>query len=602
MKKILIIEDEDFVRENIFELLDAEGFEVMGAENGQIGIDLAKAMIPDLILCDVMMPGVDGYGVLTALRQDSLMASIPFIFLTAKAAKADFRQGMELGADDYITKPFTRAELLGAIASRLKKQAALENRYHTELQQAKEQLNYLIHHDSLTNLPNRLSLRERFKQVQPTDSSDEKFVTVLSLGLDRFNQINDNLGQSTGDLLLKAVASRIMACVGSQDIVARLNADQFALILSWDGRTRPSKDRQDAYPTTDACSLTQYKKEVGNLTQTILKSLSQTFELTGQELFITASIGIAVYPRDGIEIEQLLNHANTAMTQAKQHGGDQYQFYTAAFNIGSSERIALQSSLRHALERQELLVYYQPQVNLKTGQIVGAEALVRWQHPERGLVSPDKFIPIAEETGLIVPIGEWVLKTACKQTKVWQDAGFSALRIAVNLSSRQFSQIDLRHQLVSILMETGLDPKYIELELTESMLVQNTEVAIRRLNALKSLGVEIAIDDFGTGYSSLSYLQQFPFDILKIDRCFIRNITENSNNAAITKAIIEMAKSLNLKLMAEGVETEAELSFVSQYQCDGMQGYLFSRPLPAHEFEQLLKSNKRLPIPVNSKS
>jgi diguanylate cyclase (GGDEF)-like protein len=585
MKKILVIEDEEFVRENILELLDVEGFEIAGAENGQIGIDLAKEMIPDLILCDVMMPGLDGYGVLMALRQDAITASIPFIFLTAKAAKTDFRQGMELGADDYLTKPFTRAELLGAISTRLKKQSAIEERYHTELQQTKEQVNYLIHHDSLTNLPNRLSLREQFKQVQAKDSSDEKLVAVLSLGLDRFHQVNDHLGHTVGDLLLKAVGDRITACVGSNAIVARLNTDQFAIILAF--------DKQETCPTT------QYKKQAGNIAYTILKSLSQTFNLAGQELFITASIGIALYPRDGTEIEQLIERANTAMTQARQQGGDQYEFYSAAFNIGSSERLILQSSLRHALERDELRVYYQPQVNLKTGQIVGTEALLRWQHPERGLVSPDKFIPIAEETGLIVPIGEWVLHTACKQTKLWQEAGFTDLRIAVNLSSRQFSQIDLRHQLVRILMETGLDPRHIELELTESMLVQNTEVAIRRLNALKSLGVEIAIDDFGTGYSSLSYLQQFPFNILKIDRCFIRNITENPNNAAITKAIIEMAKSLNLKLIAEGVETEAELSFVCQHQCDGMQGFLFSRPLPAHEFEQLLITKKQLLVPVS---
>ncbi len=585
MKKILVIEDEDSVRENILELLDAEGFEAISAENGRLGVDLAKAMVPDLILCDVMMPELDGFGVLAALRQEPVMESTPFIFLTAKAAKTDFRQGMELGADDYLTKPFTRAELLGAIAMRLKKQAAVQDRYHSELQHAKEQLNYLIHHDSLTNLPNRLSLRERFKQVQPTDTNDERLVTILSLGLDRFNQINDNLGHTVGDLLLKAVAERIKACVGSQDIVARLNTDQFAIILV--------SDRQDACPTT------QHEKEVSNIAQTILKNLSQTFELEARELFITASIGMAVYPRDGKEIEELLNHANTAMIQAKQQGGDQYQLYSATFNIGSSERLALQGSLRYALERNELLVYYQPQVNLQTGQIVGAEALVRWQHPERGLIPPDKFIPIAEETGLIVPIGEWVLQTACKQTQVWQTAGFPSLRIAVNLSSRQFSQIDLRHQLVQILMETGLDSKYIELELTESMLVQNTKVAIEKLNALKSLGVEIAIDDFGTGYSSLSYLQQFPFDILKIDRCFIRNIAENSNNAAIAKAIIEMAKSLNLKLVAEGVETEAELSFVCQHQCDTMQGYLFSRPLPTDEFEQLLTSNKRLPLTIS---
>ncbi len=580
MKKILVIEDEEFVRENILELLDAEGFDVFGAQNGHIGVDLAKAKMPDLILCDVMMPGLDGYGVLTTIRQDPLMAAIPFIFLTAKAAKADFRQGMELGADDYITKPFTRAELLGAIGTRLKKQAAVEELYHIELQQAKAQLDYLIHNDSLTNLPNRLSLRERFKQVQPTDSNNEQLVTVLCLGIDRFNQINDNLGHAVGDLLIKSVAERLSACVGNQNTVARLNADQFAIILA----------------------TVEHKKEAGNVAQTLLDSLSQTFRLAGQEIFITASLGIAVYPRDGAEVEQLLNHANIAMAKAKQQGGDQYEYYTPAYNIGSADRLVLQSSLRYALERQELVVYYQPQVNLQTGEIVGAEALVRWQHPERGLVSPDKFIPIAEETGLIVPIGEWVLHTACKQVKLWQTEGFPSLRVAVNLSSRQFSQIDLRHQLVQILIATGLDPKYIELELTESMLVQNTEVAIRRLNALKALGVTIAIDDFGTGYSSLSYLQQFPFDILKIDRCFIRNITENANNAAITKAIIEMAKSLNLKLIAEGVETEAELSFVCQHQCDGMQGYLFSRPIPAPEFHQLLMTGKRLLLPIGETS
>ncbi len=574
MKKILVIEDEEFVRENIEELLDAEGFEVISAENGRIGVDLAKVMIPDLILCDVMMPELDGYNVLAALRQDSVTAAVPFIFLTAKSAKTDFRQGMELGANDYITKPFTRAELLGAIASRIKYDDKVREHYNIELQQAKEQLNYLIHNDSLTNLPNRLSLRERFKQIQPTDTDNEQLVTILCVGLDRFNQINENLGHEIGNLLLQAVAERLTACVEAGDTVARLDTDQFAIILA----------------------TTQHKQEVGNIAQTILESISQTFALAGQEIFITASMGIAIYPRDGQEIEQLLNHANTAMVHAKQQGGDQYQYYTVAYKIGSSDRLALQTALRYALERGELQLYYQPQVNLQTGQIVGAEALLRWQHPERGLVSPDKFIPLAEETGLIISIGEWVLHTACEQTKAWQNAGFSSLRVAVNLSSRQFSQIDLRHQLVQILMETGLDPKYIELELTESMLVQNTEVAIRRLNALKALGVEIAIDDFGTGYSSLSYLQQFPFDILKIDRCFIRNITENSNNAAITKAIIEMAKTLNLKLIAEGVETEAELSFVCKHKCDGMQGYLFSRPVPAHEFEQLLTSGKCLPL------
>ncbi len=579
MKKILVIEDEEFVRENIVELLEAEGFEVYDAENGCLGIDVAKSKLPDLILCDVMMPGLDGLGVLATLRKDAILAAIPFIFLTAKAAKSDFRQGMELGADDYITKPFTRNELLGAISTRLEKQATVEKRYNTELQHAKSQLNYLIHNDSLTKLPNRLSLQEQFQQIQHNNLNTQQLTTVLCIGLDRFNQVNDNLGQTVGDLLLQAVAERISSCIGSQNTVARLNADQFAVVLS----------------------TIQHRKEAANYAQVILNKLSEIFRIAEQELFITASLGIAFYPRDGKEIEPLLNHAHTAMIKAKQQGGDQFEFYTAAYNIGSSDRLALQTSLRYALERQELEVYYQPQVNLQTGEIFGAEALVRWHHPDRGLISPQKFIPIAEETGLILAIGEWVLYTACKQVKIWQNSGFPNLQIAVNLSSRQFSQLDLRQQLVQILIKTGIDPRFIELELTESMLAQNTEVAIRRLNALKALGVKIAIDDFGTGYSSLSYLQQFPFDVLKIDRCFIRNITENANNAAITQAIIAMAKSLNLKLIAEGVETEAELSFVCQHQCDGMQGYLFSRPIPVQEFYKLLTTGKRLPLPISHK-
>jgi len=566
MKKILVIEDEELVRENILELLDAEGLAGIGATNGYKGIDLAKVEKPDLIICDVMMPGLDGYSVLKALRQESNFATTPFIFLTAKAAKADFRQGMELGADDYLTKPFTRAELLGAIATRFKKQ----QQYRSELEQAKDQLDYLMHHDSLTNLPNQLSLREQFKQIKLTH--EQPLMTIICVGLDRFNQINDDLGHSVGDHLLQAVAQRLVNGVTSEDYVARLGSGQFAIIL----------------PTTP------HKKDAVLIAQTLLDQFSQTFAIDDQEIFVTASIGMALYPRDGRDIEQLLNQANKAMFQAKQQGGNCHQFYSIALSKGTSDRVALKTSLRYALEREELQVYYQPQLDLETGKIIGTEALLRWKHPERGLVSPIKFIPLAEETGLILPIGEWVLKMACQQTRHWQKMGYPHLKIAVNLSGRQFQQLDLRHRLVKIFTETGLRPEYLELELTESMLVENTDVAIRRLQALKALGVEIAIDDFGTGYSSLSYLQQFPFDTLKIDRCFIRNIQDNPSQAAITQAIIEMANTLNLKLVAEGVETEAELAFVVQHHCHKMQGYLFSKPLPAKEFESLLFSEKAL--------
>jgi diguanylate cyclase (GGDEF)-like protein len=566
MKKILVIEDEELVRENILEFLDAEGLTGIGATNGYKGIDLAKVEKPDLIICDVMMPGLDGYTVLKTLRQETTFATTPFIFLTAKAAKADIRQGMELGADDYLTKPFTRAELLGAIATRFKKQ----QQYRSELEQAQDQLDYLMYHDSLTNLPNQLSLREQFKQIKSTHS--QQLMTIMCVGLDRFNQINDDLGHSIGDRLLQAVAQRLVNAVTSEDYVARLGSGQFALIL----------------PTTP------HKKDAVFVAQTLLDQFCQTFVIDDQEIFVTASIGLALYPRDGRDIEQLLNQANKAMFQAKQQGGNCHQFYSIALSKGTSDRVALKTSLRYALEREELQVYYQPQLDLKTGKIIGAEALLRWEHPERGLVSPIKFIPLAEETGLILPIGEWVLKMACQQTRHWQKMGYPNFKIAVNLSGRQFQQLDLRHRLVKIFTETGLRPEYLELELTESMLVENTDVAIRRLQALKALGVEIAIDDFGTGYSSLSYLQQFPFDTLKIDRCFIRNIQDNPSQSAITQAIIEMANTLNLKLVAEGVETEAELAFVVQHHCHQMQGYLFSKPLSAKEFESLLFSGKSL--------
>ncbi len=401
MKKILVIEDEQIIRENILKLLKAEGFDVTGAENGAQGLNAAVSNLPDVIICDVMMPELDGYGVLMALRSNPVTATLPFVFLTGKAKRSEMRQGMELGADDYLTKPFTKAELVGAISSRLKKQEAVAEQYK----------------------------------------------------------------------------------------ILRLQSS--ALI-------------QDA---TD-------------------------------------------------KLEQI------------------------------------KTSLYDALQREEFQVYYQPQVNVQTGKIMSAEALIRWLHPEKGLISPAQFIPSAEATGFIVQLGEWVLQTACRQMQVWQNAGFSGLRVAVNLSARQFHQPDLSSRVAQILAEIGLEPSSLELELTESLMVEDAQSAIATLQQLKSLGVSISIDDFGTGYSSLSYLAQYPFDTLKIDRCFISNIAHGCTNAAIVKAIIEMAHSLCLEVIAEGVETEAEKDFLWRYKCDTMQGYLFSPPLPAGDFEQLLVARK----------
>ncbi len=574
MNKILVIEDERSIRLNLLKLLSVEGFQTIGADNGSSGLQLAKAEQPDLIICDIMMPELDGYEVLRALQQNPVTATIPFIFLTAKADPSDWRQGMKLGADDYLTKPFTRAELLEAITTRLQKQVVLTQRHTLELSQVEAQLNYLQRYNHLTNLPNRLLLQERFNQLLAQRDPRSRRLPILSLGLEQLNRINNTLGPASGDLLVQAVAERLLSCVGEQDTVAHLRGDEFAILLS----------------------ATSQRREAAQIAESLLKAFSSPFLVSNHEIFLSdAKIGIAFYGRDGRDLDTLIKHASAAREDAKKPGKNPYQFYIASIGAKSQQALLLELELRQALTGGEFQVYYQPKVNLKTGEIDGAEALVRWNHPERGSVSPADFIPLAEKTGFIVPLGEWVLRTACAQGYVWQAAGFSPLRIAVNLSGHQFNQPRLSRLVVDILKETGLDPSYLELEITESALMQNPKAAIAMLSKLKSLGLQISIDDFGTGYSSLSYLRQFPFDILKIDRSFVCQLTKDAKNAAITTAILQMARSLNLKVVAEGVETEAELAFF-QGQCDEIQGYWFSPPVSAEAFEELLSGNKRLPL------
>lgn len=579
MKKILVIEDEELLRVNTVQILELEDFSPIEADNGRVGIQLAQEQLPDLILCDVMMPEVNGYGVLTALRQNPATAAIPFIFTTAKASKVDLRQGMELGADDYLTKPFTADELLSAIATRLKKQAVMIQHYTTELQQVEAKLNCLVYYDSLTGLPNQNWLREQSKPLLIQAESDKQLVAILLLSLVQFHQINSTLGNSVSDLLIKAVAERLVTCLGNRHAIARLPADQFAVMVT----------------------AIEQKQAVADLAQTILDVLSQPFILDGYEVFINTNIGIALYPVDGSNIDTIIKNSLLAMYQAKQQEGDNYQFYTQEIDVQPLRQLVLDTNLHHALERGEFQVYYQPQVELQTGRIVGAEALLRWHHSEWGLVSPAEFIPIAEENGLIIPIGEWVLRTACRQAKLWQADGFS-LRIAVNVSSRQFNQQNFNQRLVQILQETSLEPKYLELELTESIAVKNTTTTLVKLNELKALGIQLSIDDFGTEYSALNYLNKFPFDTLKIDKCFVDSIGDKSNNVVIVTAIIQMAHNLNLKVIAEGVETEVQLAFLYQQQCDEIQGYLFSRPVTALEFDNLLKSRKAFTVFPKPKS
>ncbi|SKB13653.1 Cyclic diguanylate phosphodiesterase (EAL) domain protein [Planktothrix sp. PCC 11201] len=583
MSKILVIEDEDLIRDNIIELLETEKFEVFNAGNGKIGLQLAIQHQPDLILCDVAMPEIDGYGVLVALQKNPVTATIPFIFLTANSDVGDLRKGMQLGADDYLTKPFTPTELLKAIVIRLKKNATLKANYTHQLKIAESKLNQLIYQDSPTNLPNRLSLLEYFQQrldefsllsVANQNWQQNGMIPIIYLGIDRFGRINDILGYEGGDSLLKAVAERLRKSLPADNIIIHIDSNQFAILLP------PILEQQ------------QIKTVIENLQQQI----SDPFVLTNREVLITVSAGVSLYPQDGRDIQHLLREAKQAMNQVKQQGGNHYSFYIPASEHQLSERIDLEVALRYALEREELELYYQPQVSLKTGNIIGAEALLRWKHPQKGRISPIKFIPIAEETGLIESIGEWVLSQACQHSQAWRSQGLGSLRVAVNLSGRQFQTPNLCQKLMEILLTTGCEPDYLELELTESLLIRDAELSIQQLQALKALGVTIAIDDFGTGYSSLSYLQKFPFDVLKIDQSFVRNLHTNKINATITQSLISMAHLLNLKVIAEGVETQEELNILQSFQCDEIQGYLFSRPLNLEDFQTLVKSGSQLNI------
>ncbi|NKE71160.1 putative bifunctional diguanylate cyclase/phosphodiesterase [Candidatus Manganitrophus noduliformans] len=442
----------------------------------------------------------------------------------------------------------------------------------TERKQAEERLNHLTNFDLLTNLPNRLLFRDRLGLAISRAPWHKRSVGVLLLDLDRFKVVNETLGQAMGDFLLKAVSERLSATVREGDTVARLGDDMFGLIL--DDLAQPA----DSF----------------RVSQKILDSLGKPFQLKGQEIFVSASIGIAIFPNDGDEIDLLMKHADTAMYRAKEQGGNNYQLYAPAMNQHATKRLALENNLRRALERGEFLLYYQPKVDLTTGQIVGMEALIRWKSPEAGMVSPADFIPLAEETGLIVPMGEWILRTACAQNKAWQKQGLPPVRMGVNLSARQLQRQNLIGTIAHVLNETGLDPNYLELELTESLIMKSNESTMTELRELHLGGIEISIDDFGTGYSSLSYLKRLPIDTLKIDKSFVQEVTTDLDDAAIVAAIITMAHTLKLKVVAEAVETVEQLEFLRGLKCDQMQGYLFSKPLPAEEITRLLAEGKHL--------
>lgn len=449
----------------------------------------------------------------------------------------------------------------------------------TERKQAEKAIHRLAYYDSLTGLANRVLFKDRLSNALSYAQRHHLHLAALFIDLDRFKVINDTLGHTVGDLLLTHVAERLSESVRQSDSVsrhadhepshalARLGGDEFTILLT----TLP------------------HPEDAGRVARRILDSLAHPFSIDGHEIFISASIGISIYPSDGTTVEALLKNADTAMYHAKEQGRNNCQFYSSGLNAAAAERLDLESDLRRALERQEFVVYYQPKLNIHSRKILGAEALVRWKHPKRGLVPPGVFLNAAIDTGLIRPMDEWVLREACRQVKAWELAGLPAITVSANVSNSLFHGRTLPGTVADALRDSGLTPSLLELELTESIAMRDVEASVTMLEGLRTMGVRLSIDDFGTGYSSLSYLQRFPLSRLKIDQSFVRDLLTNENNVKITRAIIAMAHSLNLSVLAEGVETEGQLARLREEGCDEVQGYLFSRPVCAAEFETLLR-------------
>ncbi len=687
---ILAIDDDDSIHLMLKDILSREGFEVLGATGAQAGLKMILEHRPDLVLLDVMMPDIDGFACLGALRALPGSRLLPIVMLTGSDDIESIHRSFSLGATDFISKPLNWPTLPYRLRYMIRASETLENLAHseavlrnaqkiahlgnwdweadtdyitwskealnvlgvseanvhshqldlfksvhpsdvlrlhqalelctkqgrafsleirlvyadetlhvahiqgeaemlqgrigkahgtvqdiTERRQIEDQVRHLSYYDPLTDLPNRTLFKEVMGQAISYCDRYELFLVGLFVGIDRFKRINETLGAAIGDRILQMFAERLVHAVrdsdymavardfdGTQTTVSRLGDSEFTVMLNY---------------IRDSCD----SVKVANR---IFKEMAPPFEVEGNEIYLAVNIGISVYPEDGSNVDTFIKNGEFAMNHAREQGQNTHQFFSKPLNIAAFQRLSMENSLRHAVERNELVLHYQPKIDLQRNQVVGMEALVRWQHPELGLVPPDQFIPIAEDSGIIGPIGAWVLATACRQSRIWQLEGLPPLVIAVNVSSFQFRHKDFLLNVREILDSTGLAAEYLKLELTESILMEDVFDAMTILRKMRALGVQISIDDFGTGYSSLSYLKKLPISELKIDGSFVRDIPHNEDDKAITLAIITLAKSLSLEVVAEGVENEQQVAFLRRHACDSVQGYFYSRPLPPEEF------------------
>lgn len=579
---ILIVDDTIENLRVLSALLSQHGYHVRKATDGEMALLAIQTLRPDLILLDIMLPKIDGYSLCTQLKTNPSTAEIPIIFLSALDGEFDKVKAFNVGGADYISKPFQIQEVLVRVRHQLKLNAAeqeirqlnaeLEHRVYertAQLERANAQLAKVALYDGLTGLVNRILFMETLEREAARASAETGYqFAVLFLDCDRFKVINDSLGHLMGDELLVSMAQRLQRLMGPSDTLSRLGGDEFAILLPNIGDTEQPK----------------------TLAQQILTELSQPFHLKGREVFTSVSIGIAISDSSNDSAEHLLRDADTAMYRAKLSGKNQYQVFEGSMHEAAMRRLQLETDLYRAVGNQEFLVYYQPIVSLATGKLAGFEALVRWNHPQQGLIYPGEFIPLAEETGLIVQLSHWILYQACQQLYQWQCDRLveEDITMSVNLSGRQFMQPNLIEQIENILAETSINPACLNLEITESIIIDNG-LAAKVLAQLKKYNIKISIDDFGTGYSSLKYLHLLPIDILKIDKSFIQCLDDASEAVNLVPVILNIAKILDIKVVAEGIETGNQARYLQQLSCQFGQGYFFSRPIASDSMTELLR-------------
>lgn len=564
---ILIIDDEPAVRNLIREILNQD-YVCQTADSAEMALTILKEHDFNLVLTDINLGGMTGIEMIPHVHATSPDTVV--MMISGEGTMESAITAMRMGAFDYISKPLDLDHIEVAVRRAIEHNSLLAAKriYETQLEalirQRTEELIHLSYHDALTNLPNSILFEDRLSHAIVQANQHNKSLALLYLSIDKFDQVNDRLGHKLGYELLRTVAERLRLSVREDYTVARFEGNEFAVLLSQIDGTN----------------------DVIDLANEIYHALENSFSIDRNDIFISFSIGISIFPDDAVDGQKLLKNASAALAIAKEQGGNNYSFYIPGMNEKALNRLTFENNLRKAIEREEFEIHYQPKLTVSEDRIIGMEALVRWRNGDLGLIPPGEFIPLAEETGLIIPIGEWVLRTACNQLKTWNDKGYKPGILSINLSARQFQQANLVEIINQITSDSGIETMLLEFELTESYLMKDPDKSITILNALKQLGIKLSIDDFGTGYSSLTYLKRLPIDILKIDKSFVHDLTENPDDVELVLAITTLAHNLNLKVIAEGVENNEQLELLRQMNCDEWQGFLFSKAVPPEEFEE----------------